>query len=78
MGADVPLKVTAVAPVKLVPVTVTDVPTTPLVGVKLVIAGVTVKFAALFAVPAGVVTAIRPVVAPVGTATVICVSELIA
>ena len=66
------------APVKPVPVSVTDVPTGPLAGVKLVRIGaeaVTVKFVALVAVPLGVVTAIVPVVAPVGTATVICVSE---
>jgi hypothetical protein len=35
----VPLKVTAVAPVKFVPLIVTLVPTGPLVGVKLVIVG---------------------------------------
>ena len=37
--ADVPLKLTAVAPVKLVPVRVTVVPTAPLKGVKEVIVG---------------------------------------
>ena len=35
----------------------------------------TVKFAALVAVPPGVVTLILPVVAPVGTVAVICVAE---
>lgn len=35
----VPLKVTLLAPVNVVPVIVTGVPTGPLVGVKLVIAG---------------------------------------
>ena len=65
---------TEVVPVKLVPVTTTVVPTGPLVGEKLVIVGggtVTVKFVALVAVPPGVVTAIFPVVAPVGTVAVI-------
>src|ERR1700704_2168063 len=51
----VPLKVTAVAPVKFVPLIVTVVPTGPLLGAKLVIVGgletVTVKLPALLAVP---------------------------
>ena len=38
--AAVPLNLTAVAPVKFVPVIVTLVPTVPLVGLKLVIVGV--------------------------------------
>ena len=72
----VPLKVTAVAPVRLVPVMTTLVPTGPLAGEKLVIVGgcaaaVTVKLLALVAVPPGVVTAIGPVVAPAGTVAVI-------
>jgi hypothetical protein len=61
---------TAVAPVRAVPVIVTAAPVLPLVGEKDVIVGagtVTVKFAALVAVPPGVVTVIFPVVAPVGT-----------
>ena len=64
-----PLNLTAVAPVKFVPVIVTLVPTGPLAGVKLVIvgAGMTVKLAALVAVPPGVVTFTGPVVAPAGT-----------
>ena len=64
-----PLNVTAVAPVKLVPLMVTLVPTGPLAGVKLVIVGglITVKLPALVAVPSGVVTLIVPVVALVGT-----------
>ena len=64
-----PLNVTAVAPVKFVPVIVTPVPTGPLVGVKAVIVGaeVTVKLAALVTVPPGAVTLTGPVVAPVGT-----------
>ena len=68
--AAVPLNLTADAPVKFVPLIVTLVPTGPLVGVKLVIVGalaLTVKLAALVAVPAGVVTLTGPVVAPAGT-----------
>ena len=67
--AALPLKRTALAPVKFVPVIVTPVPTGPLVGVKLAIvgAGITVKLAALVAVPPGVVTLTGPVVAPAGT-----------
>src|SRR5207247_896685 len=66
----VPLKVTAVAPVKFVPLIVTVVPTGPLVGVKLVMVGglaVTVKLLELVAVPPEVVTLSGPVVAPLGT-----------
>ena len=66
----VPLNVTAVAPVKFVPLIVTLAPSGPLVGVTLVIVGalaVTVKLLALVAVPPGVVTLTGPVVAPVGT-----------
>src|SRR5437899_6068109 len=54
----VPLKVTAEAPVKFVPLIVTVNPTGPLVGVKLVMVGglaVTVKLLELVAVPPGVV-----------------------
>src|SRR5204863_259692 len=63
------LNSTALAPVKLVPLMVTLVPTGPLPGVKLVIVGglITVKLAALLAVPPGVVTLIGPLVAPAGT-----------
>ena len=51
----------------MVPLMVTLVPTGPLVGVKLVIAGgLTVNALALVAVPPGVVTLIGPVVAPAG------------
>src|SRR5438067_1500104 len=73
----VPLKVTEVAPVKLVPLIVTLVPTGPLEGVKLVMVGglVTVKELLLVAVPAGVVTLSGPVVAPAGTVAVIFVPE---
>ena len=73
--ADVPLNRTLVAPVKWLPLMVTEVPTTPLDGEKLLIVGadppVTVKFGALVAVPDGVVTVILPVVAPAGTVVVI-------
>ena len=64
-----PLKVTAVAPVKFVPLMVTLVPSGPVVGEKLVIEGAltTVKLFALVAVPPGVVTLTGPVVAPAGT-----------
>jgi hypothetical protein len=76
--AEVPLNLTAVAPVRLVPVIVTAVPTMPEVGVKLVIVGAatTVKLVADVAVPTGVVTAIVPVVAPVGTFARMRVAEL--
>ena len=76
--AAVPLKVTAVAPVKLVPLIVTEVPTGPLLGVNELIVGgeaVTVKLLALVAVPPGVVTLICPVVAPLGTIARTWVSE---
>jgi hypothetical protein len=72
--ATVPLKATAVAPVKLVPVIVTIVPGTPEPGVKPVIPGVTVKLVPLVPVPPEVVTLIGPVDAPAGTVTVIWVS----
>src|SRR5438093_2848064 len=70
MVAATPLKVTLVAPVRLFPLMVTEVPTGPLVGVNELIVGgdvVTVKLLALVAVPAVVLTLIGPVVAPVGT-----------
>jgi hypothetical protein len=73
--ADVPWNFTAVAPVKLVPSIVTEVPGAPLVGLNEVIFGLTVKFVELVAVPDGVVTVILPVVAPAGTAAVIFVAE---
>src|SRR5213595_2179662 len=73
----VPLNSTALAPVKLVPLMVTLVPTGPLLGVKLEIVGglMTVKLAALLAVPSEVVTLIGPLVAPAGTVAVIAVAE---
>jgi hypothetical protein len=75
----VPLKVTAVAPVKPVPVIVTAVPGGPLDGVNPVIVGggpVTVKLLLLVAFPFGVVTVIAPLLAPVGTVVLIWVLEL--
>jgi len=60
-----------------VPVSVTPVPTCPLEGAKLVIAGaggVTVKLLAELAVPDAVVTEIFPVAAPAGTVVVTCVA----
>ena len=76
VAAAVPLNFTEVAPVKLVPLSVTLTPMTPLVGVKLVIVGAaaeTEKLAAEVAVPPGVVAVILPVVAPDGTPAVIFV-----
>ena len=67
--AAVPLNLTALAPVKLTPEIVTVVPGSPRTGVKPVIAGawVTVNALPLADVPAAVVTAIGPLVAPAGT-----------
>jgi hypothetical protein len=56
--------------VRLIPVIVTNAPTSPLVGVKLVIWGVTRNFLLLVSVPPDVVTFTKPVVAPLGTAAV--------
>src|SRR5262245_47620615 len=80
LGSTVPLKVTFVAPVKPVPVSVTGVPTGPLPGEKEVIVGVTVdvtlKLVSLMpALPPEVDTVIGPVVAPTGTVAVIKISE---
>jgi hypothetical protein len=70
--ASLPLKLTAVAPVKPLPVIVTVVPHGPIVGVKLLMLGagaavVTVKVPELVAVALPAVTVIAPVCAPVGT-----------
>jgi hypothetical protein len=77
--AAVPLKATAEAPLKFVPVIETDVPTGPEAGENPEIVTVgpdpTVKSVALEAVPPGVVTEILPVVAPEGTVAVILVAE---
>jgi hypothetical protein len=72
--AEVPLNVTPVAPVKLVPVIVTAVPTGPLVGLNPEIVGAapdTVKLPLLVAVPPAVVTLIGPLDAPDGTVALI-------
>jgi hypothetical protein len=68
-AAAVPLKLTAVEPLKFVPVIVTLAPASALVGVKLEIVGGlrTVKADELEAVPPGVITLIGPDVAPAGT-----------
>src|SRR5213596_330292 len=72
--AATPPNFTEVAPLKFVPLIVTEVPTGPLVGVKDVIVGVgapvTVKSVELVAVAPPLVTVILPVVAPVGTVAV--------
>ena len=78
-----PWNFTVVVVDRFVPLIVTDVPTGPLDGLKLEIAGgvlapVTRKFVELTSLPAGVVTMIRPVVAPTGTLVVICVSRFVA
>src|SRR2546421_50267 len=78
--AAVPPSLTEVAPVKCVPLIVTNVPARPLVGVKPVIVGfgaavTTVKLVELVPVPFAV-TEIGPVVAPFGTKALMLVSEL--
>ena len=71
-----PLKVTVLAPSKLVPLIWTLAPTGPLAGAKSVIVGVTRKLPVLLAVPPGVVTLIGPLVAPEGTVAWIAVAEV--
>jgi hypothetical protein len=71
--ARVPLNVTALAPCvepKFAPVIVTDVPTSPAVGDKFAMTGVssTTKLTPLLAIPDTVTTTL-PVVAPPGTGT---------
>ena len=63
-------------PVKPVPVMITDVPAGPLVGLKLLILGITRKFVMLEIVPPGVWTVTGPVLAPSGTRATRYVSEL--
>ena len=75
----VPLNVTVLVPCddpKLVPLIVTDEPTAPELGVRLVMLGVgrTVKLAPLLATPLTVTTTL-PVAAPVGTGT--CIEVLL-
>jgi len=75
--APVLLNFTIVAPVKFVPVSVTLVPTGPLVGETVVIVGaaaLTVKLPADVAVPCGVTTEIFPVNAALGTVAVTLVA----
>jgi len=74
-AAAVPLKLTAVAPVKLLPLTVTEAPIWPLAGEKFVIVGAAVNVPELVTVPAGVCTLILPVVTPDGTTAEICTLE---
>src|SRR5205807_40164 len=71
-------KAAAVAPLKLVPLIVTLVPTGPVVGERPAMVGAltTVNELALVAVPPGVVTLTGPVVAPAGTVARIAVSEV--
>jgi hypothetical protein len=73
IDAVVPLNFTEVAPVRPVPVMVTDVPTGPVVGVNEAMTGLaqlppTVKAVALVPTPLAFVTEIFPVMAPTGTA----------
>jgi hypothetical protein len=56
--AATPPNVTAVVPVKVLPIILTKVPTGPLLGLKLAIEGNTVNVVALVAVPPDVVTVI--------------------
>jgi hypothetical protein len=75
--AATPLKVTVLLPCvlpKYVPATVTTVPPTPVLGVRLeMLGGGTVNVTPLLAAPLTVTTTL-PVVAPTGTGTVILVS----
>ena len=74
--ATTPPKLTAVAPLKLVPVIVIDAPVPPLAGVNEVIVGIGINVNPLLdAVPPGVVTLTLPD-APVPTTAVILVAEL--
>lgn len=77
-AAAAPLNPTNVVAVKFVPLIVTTDPWPPIVGEKEVIVGaaVTMKSVELAPVPTALVTAILPVVAPIGTVAVICASEL--
>ena len=70
-----PPNVTFVVCVRLTPVMVTGVPTVPLVGVKLLIEGVTRKFILLFRLPLGIATVTMPVFAPAGIVAVRKVSD---
>src|SRR5580765_1263246 len=75
--ARVPLNATVLVPLvapKLEPVIVTEVPTGPLVGERLVSAGVTENGSGLLATPV-TVTMTLPVVAPAGTGTTMLVDD---
>jgi hypothetical protein len=67
IGAETPLKVSEVAPLSVVPKTVTAAPAGALAGANPEIFAVTLKTAVLLAVPSSVRTWIVPVVAPAGT-----------
>jgi hypothetical protein len=71
--AATPPNVTLVAPVKLLPRIVTDVPTGPITGEN----AVTTKSVGLIALPSDAVSAILPVAAASGTVAVIRVALLI-
>lgn len=75
LTAATPPNVTDVAPVKLLPVTVTVAPTTADPTLNPVIRGNTVKLTALVAVPPAVTTVTTPDVAPTGTDVVIDVDD---
>ncbi len=77
-----PWNFTAVVADRFVPLMMTDIPTGPLDGENPLMVGgapapVTLKFVELTSLPAGVVTLMRPVVAPTGTLVVICVSRFV-
>jgi hypothetical protein len=76
--ADVPLNETTLAPLKFAPSIVTESPTFPDSGEKVLTTGPlpTVKEPALVPVPKGVVTEIGPETAPAGTAASITVDEI--
>ena len=69
-------KVTALAPVKLVPVIVTVVPIVPPAGANELMCGLMVKLAADAAEPKELVSVMGPLVAPLGTLALNCVSEM--
>ncbi len=74
-AAAVPPKLTAVAPVKLVPVIITVVPVVPVAGEKAVTVGAnTVKITEEVTVPPGVVTDTVPVAPPLATTAVMLVA----
>jgi len=70
-----PRKVTPQVCMRLTPVMVTTVPTAPLVGVKLLICGVTRNFLLLGILPLGSITRTYPVPAPGGTVAWITLFE---